>query len=147
MRTRNERYFRRCRTSNTFKNIATAEQRRRGKHRKRWVGIIGTGKDRRRATLYTPQGDRIETDAKAADAAVKRINQDTNDFNKLDESYKLTIWDNVPDSACFERLAVLLTRHAHDQRITSITPAHLPRCVQSAPCNAPGFRFWSNAVR
>lgn len=31
----------------------------------------------------------------------------TNDVNKLDESYKLTIWDNVPDSACFERLAVL----------------------------------------
>lgn len=84
-----------------------SDQWRRGKHRKRWVGIIGTGKDRRRATLYTPQGDRIETDAKAADAAVKRLNQDTNDFNKLDESYKLTIWDNVPDSACFERLAVL----------------------------------------
>ena len=54
-----------------------SDQWRRGKHRKRWVGIIGTGKDRRRATLYTPQGDRIETDAKAADAAVKRLNHDT----------------------------------------------------------------------
>lgn len=54
-----------------------SDQWRRGKHRKAWVGIIGQGNDRRRAALYTPQGDRITTDAKAADAAVKRLNEDT----------------------------------------------------------------------
>lgn len=54
-----------------------SDQWRRGKHRKWWVGIIGQGNDRRRAALYTPQGERITLDAKAADAAVKRLNEET----------------------------------------------------------------------
>lgn len=53
-----------------------SDQWRRGKHRGAWCGVIGSGDSRRRAALYTIQGKRITTDAKEADAAVKRLNAD-----------------------------------------------------------------------
>ena len=119
-----------------YHRTRTTHGQKRAKNRRLFSDSRGILQQKQSEALVCNQG-----------VASSNLAAGTNDFNKLDESYKLTIWDNVPDAACFERLAVLLTRHAHDQRITSITPAHLPRCVQSAPCNAPGFRFWSNAVR
>jgi integrase len=54
-----------------------SDQWRRGKHRGAWCGVIGTGDSRRRAALYTVQGKRITNDAKEADAAIRRLNADT----------------------------------------------------------------------
>jgi integrase len=54
-----------------------SDQWRRGKHRDKYCGVIGTGDSRRRAALYTVQGKRITNDAKEADAAIRRLNADT----------------------------------------------------------------------
>lgn len=54
-----------------------SDQWRRGKHRGKFCGVFGTGNSRRRCALYTIKGERIENDAKEADAAVKRLNEDT----------------------------------------------------------------------
>lgn len=54
-----------------------SDQWRRCKHRGKYSGVIGFGNSRRRCALYTIQGKRITTDAKEADAAIKRLNADT----------------------------------------------------------------------